>query len=64
MALLACTVAAWFAIIYPGDHYLVDVIGGGVYASAACWMVSGGPPRVLDAGRSRAASGSLGMLST
>ena len=64
MARLACTVAAWFAIIYLGDHYLVDVIGGVVYASAACWTVSGGPARILDAVRSRAASGSLGMLST
>jgi membrane-associated phospholipid phosphatase len=33
--MLAYTAAAWFAILYLGDHYLVDVIGGAVYALAA-----------------------------
>ncbi len=60
---LAYAVAAWFAIIYLGDHYLVDVIGGVAYSSAACWSVTGGPARLLGAIRSRAAPGSLGMLS-
>jgi PAP2 superfamily len=42
-AVLAYAGAAWFAIVYLGDHYAVDVIGGIAYASAAYWAVSGGP---------------------
>ena len=42
-AVLAYAVAAWFAIIYLGDHYVVDVIGGIAYASASYWIVTGRP---------------------
>jgi len=42
-AVLAYAVAAWFSIIYLGDHYLVDVIGGIAYAIAAYWIVTSAP---------------------
>lgn len=32
---LAYTLVVWFAITYLGHHYVVDVIGGVIYASAA-----------------------------
>lgn len=32
---LAYAVAVWWAIVFTGDHYLVDVLGGIAYASAA-----------------------------
>jgi len=35
VVMFAYTAAAWFAILYLGDHYLVDVIGGAAYALAA-----------------------------
>ena len=53
-AMLAYTGAAWFSIVYLGDHYVVDVLGGIAYAVAAAWLVAwlpgrpclapGGPP--------------------
>jgi len=33
--LLAWTVAVWFSVVYLGEHYLVDVAAGVVYASAS-----------------------------
>ena len=39
--LLAC-----FSIMLTGDHYLVDVLGGVIYASAAYLLVAR-PPRWL-----------------
>jgi hypothetical protein len=38
-AMLAYTFAAWFSIVYLGDHYIVDVLGGMAYALAASWLV-------------------------
>ncbi len=38
-AMLAYAVAAWFSIVYLGDHYIVDVLGGIAYALAASWLV-------------------------
>jgi len=32
-AMLAYTFAAWFAIVYLGDHYVVDILGGIVYVA-------------------------------
>ena len=40
--LLAYSVCVWFSIVYLADHYVVDIIGGLVYASA---RVLGGHPR-------------------
>jgi hypothetical protein len=37
--MLAWTVAAWFSIVYLGDHYLVDIAGGLVYAAVA-WRIA------------------------
>jgi hypothetical protein len=45
-AVLAYSVAAWFAIIYLGDHYLVDVLGGIAYATASYWAVAEAPREV------------------
>ena len=42
-AVLAYAFAAWFSIVYLGDHYLVDVLGGIAYAAAAYWLVAGCP---------------------
>lgn len=32
-AMLAFTIAAWFSIVYLGDHYVVDILGGIVYVA-------------------------------
>ena len=37
--LLAWTFAVWFSVVYLGEHYLVDVAAGVVYASAAVLAV-------------------------
>ena len=40
---LGYAAAVWWAVVFTGDHYLVDVLGGIVYASAAYlgtrWMI-------------------------
>jgi len=41
---LAYTAAAWFSIIYLGDHYLIDIAGGVVYAGAAWHFVAHSSP--------------------
>ena len=49
--LLAYSVCVWFSIVYLADHYVVDIIGGLVYASAAYWVVIHAPAwfrRVID----------------
>jgi hypothetical protein len=37
------TACIWFAIVYLGEHWVVDIIGGVVYASAAYFAVMHGP---------------------
>jgi hypothetical protein len=32
-AMLAYTIAAWFSIVYLGDHYVVDILGGIAYVA-------------------------------
>ncbi len=46
---LAYAVAAWFSIVYLGDHYLVDVIAGIAYAAGSYWAVVRGLPRAETA---------------
>ncbi len=49
--MLVYAVAVWFAIVYLGEHYVVDVIGGVVYASASYWAVIHAPGwfrRIVD----------------
>ncbi len=49
--LLAYSVCVWFSIVYLADHYVVDIIGGLLYASAAYWAVIHAPAwfrRVID----------------
>ena len=41
--MLAYTACIWFAIVYLGEHWVFDIIGGVVYASAAYFAVMHGP---------------------
>jgi hypothetical protein len=41
--MLAYTACIWFAIVYLGEHWVVDIIGGVVYAYAAYFAVMRGP---------------------
>lgn len=41
--MLAYTACVWFAIVYLGEHWVVDIIGGVVYAFAAYFVVLHGP---------------------
>jgi hypothetical protein len=41
--LLAYSVCVWFSIVYLADHYVVDILGGLLYASAAYWAVIHAP---------------------
>jgi hypothetical protein len=34
------SVAAWLSIVYLGDHYVIDVIGGVAYACAALVLLA------------------------
>jgi membrane-associated phospholipid phosphatase len=42
--MLAYCFVVWFAIVYLGHHYVVDIIGGVTYAFVAFWLVTS--PRV------------------
>ena len=49
--MLAYTACVWFSIVYLGEHWVVDIIGGVVYASAAYFAVLHGPAwarRLMD----------------
>jgi membrane-associated phospholipid phosphatase len=49
--MLAYSVGVWFSIVYLGEHYVVDILGGLAYAAAAYWVVIHAPGwfrRVLD----------------
>jgi PAP2 superfamily len=39
MAQLGITIGVFFAIVYTGEHYLVDALVGVVYALAAWWLL-------------------------
>ena len=41
--MLAYTACVWFAIVYLGEHWVVDIIGGVVYAAAAYLLILHGP---------------------
>jgi hypothetical protein len=41
--MLAYTACVWFAIVYLGEHWVFDIIGGVVYASAAYLLILHGP---------------------
>ncbi len=41
--MLAYSAAVWFSIVYLADHYVVDILGGLLYASAAYWIVVHAP---------------------
>jgi membrane-associated phospholipid phosphatase len=40
LVLLAWSFAIWFAVVYLGHHYVVDVLGGIGWAIGAYWVVS------------------------
>ncbi|HEY5487411.1 MAG TPA: phosphatase PAP2 family protein [Candidatus Limnocylindrales bacterium] len=41
--MLAYTACVWFAIVYLGEHWVVDIVGGVVYAMAAYLLILHGP---------------------
>ncbi len=41
--MLAYTAAVWFSIVYLADHYVVDILGGVLYAAVAYWAVFHAP---------------------
>jgi hypothetical protein len=41
--MLAYTACIWFSIVYLGEHWVVDIIGGVVYAFGAYFAVMHGP---------------------
>ncbi len=41
--MLAYTFCIWFAIVYLGEHWVFDIVGGVVYASAAYLVILRGP---------------------
>jgi hypothetical protein len=41
--MLAYTACIWFAIVYLGEHWVTDIVGGVVYACAAYFAVMHGP---------------------
>jgi PAP2 superfamily protein len=41
--LIAYSVCVWFSIVYLADHYVVDILGGLVYAAVAYWAVIHAP---------------------
>jgi membrane-associated phospholipid phosphatase len=41
--MLAYAACIWFAIVYLGEHWVVDIIGGVIYASVAYFVVMHGP---------------------
>jgi len=40
LVLLAWSFAIWFSVVYLGHHYVVDVLGGILWAFGAYWVVS------------------------
>ena len=41
--MLAYTACIWFAVVYLGEHWVVDIIGGVIYAFAAYFAITRGP---------------------
>jgi hypothetical protein len=41
--MLAYTACIWFAIVYLGEHWVADIIGGVIYASVSYFAVMHGP---------------------
>ncbi|HEX8939089.1 MAG TPA: phosphatase PAP2 family protein [Candidatus Limnocylindrales bacterium] len=49
--MLAYAACVWFSIVYLGEHWVVDILGGLAYAAAAYWLVLHAPGwfrRVVD----------------
>jgi membrane-associated phospholipid phosphatase len=43
------TLGMWFTVVYLGDHYVVDILAGTVYAVLGWWLI----PKLLRRGRLR-----------
>jgi hypothetical protein len=41
--MLAYTACVWFSVVYLGEHWVVDIVGGVAYASAAYFVILHGP---------------------
>jgi hypothetical protein len=41
--MIAYSICVWFSIVYLADHYVVDILGGLAYATAAYWAVIHAP---------------------
>ena len=41
--LLAYSAGVWFSIVYLGEHYVVDILGGLAYAAVAYWAIIHAP---------------------
>jgi hypothetical protein len=54
-AMLAFTLAAWFSIVYLGDHYVIDILGGVLYV-AIVYRLLPTLDRLLGIGHGSAAS--------
>ncbi len=49
--MLAYALCVWLSVVYLADHYVVDVLAGIAYASAAYWLIAHAPGwfrRVID----------------
>ena len=41
--MLVYSACVWFSVVYLGEHYVVDVVGGILYASATYWAIFHAP---------------------
>ncbi len=63
LALAARAVLAWVSIVYLGEHYVVDILGGTLYAAVAILVVERSARHPLNRG-ARAAAGPVASRDT
>jgi membrane-associated phospholipid phosphatase len=47
LPILLFPVGVWFSAVYLGEHYVVDIIGGVIYATCAFLLVERLVPRII-----------------